>query len=178
VAKDSSTLRRALSLLSLAGLIGTVSLGSTWAADAGPDRSTQRVQHHQAWVRARLDRDANRLEIKASQQSAWQQYANARMAFAERPSSKLAHGADAATIAKTHAQRAAEIAQKLAVLSDATSGLQVVLSPEQRVTLDQIARHHHHRHAHHGRGEARDGLRGDGQEGASDPGQPPETPPA
>jgi len=176
--KNASPLGKALGLLSLAGLVGAVSLSSTWAADAGKDHAKNWAQHRQEWVRAKLDRDANRLEIKASQQAAWQQYANARNALAERTFSKPAEDADAATIAKAHAQRAAEIAQKLATLADATAKLQVVLAPEQIRTLDQIVRHGHQRHGHHGWHHGRDGLDSEGHEHASDLDQQTDAPPA
>lgn len=148
-------------------------LGSAAAADPSMDRGEQRAQHRQEWVRAKLERDANRLEIKASQQVAWQAYASARSAFAERTFSRPAPDADAATIAKARADRAADGARKLATLADATSKLEAVLSPEQRKTLDQIVRssHHHghqHRHGfrewHHGH----EGLQEDGQKNAND----------
>lgn len=173
-----STIRNALGLLSISGLLLVVPLGSAWAADASNDMAKERLQHRQEWVRAKLERDANRLEIKASQQAAWQEYASARKAFAERTLHRPPQDADAAMIAKNHAERAAEVARKLATLADATAKLQVVLSPEQRMTLDQMARHGHHKHGHHGWRDDRDGLRGEGHRHASDPEQEAQAPAA
>ena len=164
-------------LLVAGALITASALSSVWAADAVKDRGAQWAQHRQEWVRAKLDRDANRLEIKASQQTAWQSYASARMAFADRSMVRPAPDADAAAIAKLRADRAAEAARKLATLADATAKLESVLSPEQRKTLDQIARgHHHHRHHQGMRHHRRDEMEGGGQKNAADPGQSEEAP--
>lgn len=146
-----------------------VLLGSALAADPGLNRGEQRAQHRQEWVRVKLEKDANRLEIKASQQAAWQAYASARTAFAERAFSRPAPEADAATIAKARAERAADRARKLTVLADATTKLEAVLSPEQRSTLDQIVRSSHHRAPHHYRHGNREWRHG--QEGSRDEGQ-------
>lgn len=152
-------------------------LSSAGAADPGSDSGEQRTKHRQEWVRAKLERDANRLEIKASQQAAWQAYATARSALAERAFSRPARDADAATIAKARADRAADGARKLAVLAETTTKLQAVLSPEQRKTLDQIthASHHlgHHAGHHHRHGgrqwrHGQEGLQDDGQKNAID----------
>jgi hypothetical protein len=80
--------------------MAVATLNSAQAADAAMDRGAERAQHRQEWVRAKLDRDANRLEIKASQQAAWQEYAKARTALAERHFTKPAQDLDAAAIAK------------------------------------------------------------------------------
>jgi hypothetical protein len=146
------------------------------AAAMHMDRHAQWAQHRQQWVHAKLERDANRLEIKASQQAAWQEYAKARTALAERQMMRPSQDLDAAGLAKLHADRVADAARKLAVLADATAKLEVVLSPDQRQTLDQMARHGHHRgHGHHEHGhgdrggpggheghEGHEGPRGDG----------------
>lgn len=115
-----------------------------------------------------LDREANRLEIKASQETVWQDYANARMALAERTFNKPAENADAAAIAKNHAERAAEIARKLAALANATTKLQVALSPDQRKTLDQVARRGRHKYGHQAWRHRLDGSRGEGHERSSE----------
>jgi hypothetical protein len=148
-------------------------LSSAMAADPGMNRAEQRAQHRQQWVRVKLERDANRLEIKASQQGAWKEYASARTALADRAFARPAPDADAATIAKARAERAGDAARKLTVLADATTKLQAVLSPEQRTTFDQIAHSGHHRghHFRHGYREWRHGhesLQDDGQKNASD----------
>ena len=159
--------------LSSAAILIAALLSSAAAADPGMDWGEQRAQHRQEWVRAKLEKDANRLEIKASQQVAWQAYASARSALTERTFSRPATDADAATIAKARADRAADGARKLAVLAEATTKLQAVLSPEQRRTLDQIAhsahhRGHHHRHGYREWRHGHEGLQEDGQKNAID----------
>ncbi len=175
---STSAVKLALGTSLLAAL-----LSSAMAADPAMDRAEQRAQHRQEWVRAKLERDANRLEIKASQQAAWQTYASARTALAERTFHRPAPDADAATIAKARADGAADGARKLAVLADATTKLEAVLSPEQRTTLDQIAHSAHHRgHGHHqGYREWRHGhesLQEDGQKDAVDQDQGQQAPSA
>jgi len=177
---------RTLGWLGAAALLTAAPLSNTWAADPGKDGAERWAQHRQEWVQAKLDRDANRLEIAASQQTAWQAYAGARKALAERTVLRPAQGADAATIAKNRADRAAEGARKLAALADATTKLQTVLSPQQRETLNQIARSAHHRHGEHGHGyreqrhrgwhDGPEGIREDGQTNVSDQGPREESP--
>jgi hypothetical protein len=154
----------------LGALIIAASVGAAWAADPAADPGSAMARHRQEWaqhrmewVRAKLDMDANRLEIKSSQQSAWQEYAKARTALADRNFTRPAGEMDPAAMAKQHAERAAEGARKLAVLADATAKLQSVLSPEQRMTLAQISRHGMRHHGWHGDGHGfRGGFRGDG----------------
>jgi hypothetical protein len=132
--------------LALAGMIaglGAVALAATDAAKTSPvgsARHEDRVQARKDWIEHRLDSAASRLEIKASQQSAWQAYAAAVHALGEADAAKPATEADAASIAREHADRATAFARKLTVIADATARLQGVLSPEQKSVLDQIAR--------------------------------------
>ena len=159
--------------LASGALLAVALLSSAMAADPGVNRAQQRAQHRQQWVRVRLERDANRLEIKASQQAAWKEYASARTALADRAIARPASDADAATIAKAHAERAADSARKLAVLADATTKLQAVLSPEQRTTFDQIVhsghhRGHHHRHGYREWRHGHESVQDDGQKNAID----------
>lgn len=169
---------RVLGLLATAALVVAATLSSAWAVDAVKDRAGEWAQHRQQWVRARLDGDANRLELKASQQAVWQDYAKARAALADRMFVKPAQDADAGAIAKIRAERAAESARKLAALADATAKLQAVLSPEQRLTLDQIAHDGRHRHGHCGWHRGPEGVHGDGYGHASDQDQNEEAPAA
>lgn len=159
-------------LLAVGALALAATLSSAWAADAADGPAGARAQprpawtqHRQDWVRAKLDNDANRLEIKASQQAAWQEYAQARTSLALRTVFKAMPDADAAAMAKMRADRAADSARKLAELADATAKLQVVLSAEQRQTLAQIAREGHCRHGHRGWHRGPEGLQG-GRHGA------------
>ncbi len=170
----TSMLRQYLTGFALAALCTLIPGGASLAQQNGKDGDRQqweqqRQQQRQEWVRAKLDKDEARLEIKASQQGAWDEYANARKALAEHAPGKLPKDADAATITKHHAERATEMARKLTTLAAATAKLQAVLSPDQRKILDHIARHHHH-HGHHGwgmrhhHGMERGGDRADGGE--------------
>lgn len=100
------------------------------------------AQRHKAMVQRRLDAAAARLEIKASQQSAWQGYAAAVKDLAEtegmppRPDTD----ADAATIARQRAERATTFARKLGAIADATAKLQGALTAEQKSVLTELTR--------------------------------------
>jgi hypothetical protein len=130
------------------------------------DRAQMR-DRMQARVNERLDGLAARLEIKASQQDAWEAYKKARTSMFQTRPERPARDADAATRAKFRADMAQRRAQYLATMADATAQLQNVLEPQQRKVLDEIARHtgaragqggHRHgghRHGGHGGGERR-----------------------
>lgn len=109
------------------------------------------------WVQARLDKEAVMLEIKTSQQAAWEGYASAAVetmtAFGNRK--PMPSAADAATTMRQHADRAAVMAQNLGKLADATEKLQSVLNEEQRKVFDRIVREHSQFHGrHHGEGHS------------------------
>jgi hypothetical protein len=100
-------------------------------------------------LQVHLDRLAGRLEIKASQQDAWQKFA---AAFKETAGdhAMMEHGTmgtdasadvDAATLARSHAEHAQQHAQHLARLADATAALQAGLSADQRLVFNEVARH-------------------------------------
>jgi len=153
----------AIVLLSLAAGAGRVladEASPNAAPMTGPGSAHDWKQHRQDWEKRCLEMDANRLEIKASQQGAWQDYAKARVALSDRDFTRPAPDLDAAAIARLHADRAADGARKLAVLADATAKLQAVLSPEQRQTLAQMVHRGFHHHGHHGWMGGRDGERG------------------
>lgn len=93
-------------------------------------------------LQARLDKMANRLEIKASQQDAWQAYVKVhKEQFDPAALKPLPKDADAAAITRHRADMAAKMATKLAVLADATAKLQSALTPEQAKTLADMTRH-------------------------------------
>lgn len=108
-------------------------------------------QDRTAWIKHRLDREAAMLEIKASQESAWEAYAAAAQDLAKAYSEpKLAPAeVDAATIMRLHAEQAAAFAQRIGKLADAAAGLQAVLSDDQRKVFDRIVRMHTEMHARH-----------------------------
>ena len=103
------------------------------------DRAQMR-ERFQARMQQRLDRLAARLEIKASQQQAWETYRKARTAMFENRPQRPDRNADAATFARFRADMAQRRAQYLAGMAEATAQLQAVLEPEQRKVLDEIAR--------------------------------------
>jgi TATA-binding protein-associated factor Taf7 len=113
--------------------------------------SPEKMHEH---MKARLDKLAARLEIKASQQAAWEQYAKSVESLADRGVKRPSHDADAATISRYRADRATEFAKKLAVIADATDKLQKALTEDQRKILNQVSRrlgqHHHKHHGWHG----------------------------
>lgn len=133
--------------------VTAVSLGLTMSM-APPVRAAAEGtgQMEQEWSRRRLERLktrlakwAERLEIKASQQGAWQAYANAYGAMIDRHVKRPNDDADAAALGHYRAEVAANRARMLAQLADATAKLQAVLTPDQRKTLDDIARNSRHR---------------------------------
>lgn len=116
------------------------------------------------FLQHRLDKLAARLEIKSSQQQAWEGYVHAVLGLADGMDKKDAKpdaNEDAATLAHRHADRVAERAKKLAAIADATDKLQAALNGDQRKILAGEMRHHHGRHfgamghgdgcGHHGR---------------------------
>lgn len=115
----------------------------------------QMQQHMQEQMKTRLDRLAQRLEIKASQQAVWEDFAKSIETLPVRNAKKPADDADAATIARYHADRTAEMAGKMTKIADATAKLEAALTPDQRKVLDQTAHLFlQHRHGagyeHHG----------------------------
>lgn len=119
--------------------------------------SPEKMHEH---MKARLDKLAGRLEIKASQQAAWEEFSKSVEAMAERQANKPSDDADAAAIARYRADRAAGFAKKMAAIADATAKLQAVLTDSQRKILNQESRrflHHGHKwghmdHEHEGKG--------------------------
>src|SRR5208282_2411668 len=105
--------------------------------------SPERMHEH---MKAELNKLAERLEIKSSQQAAWEEYANSVNALAERSMKKPNDDSDATTISRYRADRASEFAKKLAVIADATDKLQKALTEDQRKILNQVVRQHLHEH--------------------------------
>lgn len=170
--RKRATLRALAGAAISACLVATIGLVSSSAAEpagaqaAADDAASARAPHEamlQRWsqhVQAHLDQLAERLEIKASQEPAWQKFA---AAFRDNLSDHamfwhMADGqggpgladADAATLARQQAERARDHAQKLAQLADATAGLQQVLSADQRQVFNEAARHFAREHGGHG----------------------------
>ena len=139
------------------GMVLTTTLHSyAMAASAeiyGQQQMRQEKMHEH--MKARLDKLADRLEIKASQQAVWEEFAKSVEMLADRNTKKPNDAADAATISRYRAERATEFANKLSKIADATAKLQAALSEDQRKILDQNAhrflRHDQGmNHTHHG----------------------------
>ncbi len=107
----------------------------------GREMTPEMQERMQSRMQARLDKMANRLEIKASQQDAWQAYAKVHKDMFDGSMKAPAKDADAATLARHRADMAAKMAQKLATHADATAKLQSALTPEQAKTLADMTRH-------------------------------------
>ena len=135
--------------------------GDPPAAAAQPSdasRAHSRAERRAEWIHERLERAANRLEIKASQQGAWQAFAQSVEAFGAPPAPRPGRDADATAIARYRADRAADAARKLAQVADATAKLESVLNDDQRKVFDEMAqrlsqgrRHHREGGEHHRR---------------------------
>lgn len=181
----STTARRLGAAAVLASSILLLPVLATRAAETPPAPPAAEAAHeHLAkHYRAHLDHLADRLEIKASQEGAWQKFTASfidTLVPLHGHDARAPHDAesDAASLAKHLAERAAEHAQKLSRLADATAALQQVLSPEQRLVFDEAARrfarslHGHHDMTGHepGHGEwigAHEGPHCEGPDGPS-----------
>jgi len=103
------------------------------------DRAQMR-ERMQLRAKQRLDRMAARLEIKASQQDAWNAYRQVRETAMQKRAQRPGADADAATLTRFRAEMAQRRAQHMASVADATSKLQAVLDADQRKVLDEITR--------------------------------------
>ncbi len=113
------------------------------AKDGSAHQDHHNFEQH---LKYRLNKLSNRLEIKASQEAAWEEYAKSVEALAEHHEKKPEENADAATISRERADRATEFAQKLTKIADSTSKLQTVLTEDQQKVFNQVTRHsQHHR---------------------------------
>jgi len=106
-------------------------------------------------MKVRLDKLADRLEIKSSQQAVWDEFAKSIQMLAERHVKEPNDDADAATISRYKAERAAEFAKNLSRIADATAKLQTALNEDQRKILNQeshrfLHKDHGWRNMHHG----------------------------
>ncbi|HEY8099261.1 MAG TPA: Spy/CpxP family protein refolding chaperone [Burkholderiaceae bacterium] len=146
--------RRILTVITVSTILMTGFMLSARAEQQDHSQQIQQnwAQHRQNWIKARLVKMAERLEIKSSQQGAWQTFAKAVEEPLNAPMKKPdANNADAAEMARRNADFATAYAKKMVQIADATAKLQEVLTPDQRITLDQMAHefHHHRHHEHH-----------------------------
>jgi hypothetical protein len=131
----------------LAGLIlmSTMSSAVMANSDVHSDSGKPGAEKIQEHMHHMLDKLAARLEIKASQQGAWEEFSKAIEFIPEQNTNKPNDEADAATIAKYRADQAADFAKKWAKVADATAKLQSVLSEDQRKILNQVSRQFLHK---------------------------------
>ena len=110
------------------------------------ERKAEMEKRHQEMFKHMSERIADRLEIKPSQQAAFQAYTTALQTALTPPAKHPEFKSDAAGIARMNADMAAEHAKRLAAIADATAKFQEVLTPDQRKTFDQMAAAFMHRH--------------------------------
>ncbi|MEO6974385.1 MAG: Spy/CpxP family protein refolding chaperone [Gallionella sp.] len=147
------------------GILATIVTGAILIATfhsiaiAAPEQKIDRSQmnpeqfHERMHERmqVRLDKLAQRLEIKASQQAVWEDFAKSIETLAEGNAKMPGKDADAATIARFRAEQASNFAGKLNRIADATAKLQTVLTEDQRQILNQAAHQMLHRDHRFGR---------------------------
>ncbi|WP_407275341.1 Spy/CpxP family protein refolding chaperone [Halothiobacillus sp. DCM-1] len=116
------------------------------AADAPPPPAGGKELRAEKWQEKRaahltadLNELANRLQLTASQQAAWDQYKAARAEMLKLPHYHMTPQENAADIAKMRAMRAEQMAQLLDNLSTATGQLRAALQPNQQQVLDEYA---------------------------------------
>lgn len=129
--------------------------------------SPEKMHEH---MKDRLDKLAERLEIKSSQQAAWGEFAKSVGMLSEQGVKKPNDDADATTISRYRAEKATEFAKKLTRIADATAKLQTALTEDQRKILNQASHrflHRDHGWAHMRHGRNREGHKWD-QRGNSD----------
>lgn len=121
----------------------------------------------QAWAKRRIDKEAGLLEIKPSQQSAWDEYAAVKLdiaaSFAKGRHAPAPEGQDAAGLLRQRAEHMAEAAKNMTRLADATEKLQAVLSAEQKTVLKRLVAEHGMHHRHHADGLHRGMAKHDGE---------------
>lgn len=158
---NTITRNKLATALLAAGLTLAAAAPASAAPGMGMRETTPEMQARmQSRLQARLDKMAERLEIKASQQDAWQAYVKVHKEMFDARPTPPAKDADAATIARQRADMAAHMAAKLATLAEATAKLQSVLTPEQAKLLADMTRQPlGERHGKHG-GRGEHGQRG------------------
>jgi hypothetical protein len=104
---------RILTAITVSTILLTGFMLSARAEQQDHSQQTQQnwAQHRQNWIKARLARMAERLEIKSSQQGAWQTFAKAVEEPLNAPMKKP--DADAATMSRLHADFATAYAKKI-----------------------------------------------------------------
>lgn len=117
-----------------------LAVSAAWLFAATGATASEGGQSMHDRIKARLDKLADRLEIKSSQQAAWEAFENSVEKLPEKRIGRPGEGADAAAIARFRADRAEAFAEKLSGIADATAKLESVLSPDQRKIFDEASR--------------------------------------
>ena len=91
------------------------------------------------FMKSRLDKLEGRLEIKSSQLASWDEFAKSVESLSERHVKEPSPDADASTVSRYRAERAAEMAKNLATIADTTAKLQAVLTEDQKKILNQAS---------------------------------------
>jgi hypothetical protein len=116
------------------------------------------------FMKSRLGKLEGRLEIKSSQLASWDEFAKSVESLSERHVKEPSPDADAATVSRYRAERAAEMAKNLATIADATAKLQAVLTEDQKRILNQAS--HRYLHGRYGWNHRNhDWSRGDDEHG-------------
>ncbi|HWY72134.1 MAG TPA: Spy/CpxP family protein refolding chaperone [Burkholderiaceae bacterium] len=137
-------------LLAALALVSIAQRASAADPPSDPPHAARVHEYMQQNMQRHLDHLAARLEIRASQQEAWNAFAGAvRAMVPATPPEPPAQDLDAAARARRAADRAADRAKRLGQLADATSKLQQALDPPQKQVLNEVARDLGHRlHGH------------------------------
>lgn len=124
-----------------AALLGITAGAFAQTPAAPPPANDAPMQaRHPQMMQNRLDQLGRRLEIRASQQDAWQSYVGAVKNWAAPGAAPPAANADATAISRFRAERATARAQQLTQIADATAKLAQALDPKQRLVLDEVTR--------------------------------------
>jgi hypothetical protein len=137
------------------GVVGIALIASSQAAFAKSDEhcnqgwmsSKNRHEHMQEM----LDKFAKRLELKSSQQPAWEEFSKSLGMLSDQGLQKPSDDADAAAIARYQADRASEFSKKMNRIAETTAKLQAVLTEDQRKLLNQASHRFLHREHRWGR---------------------------
>ncbi len=133
-------LRKTLLLLPsmLIGMLLTATVQSaTLAPAAGEHDSSEQLER----IKARLEKLHERLEIKGTQQAAWDAFAAKIEALPAPHATPPGPNADPATALHFRAEMASEMANRLSVMADATEKLESVLTADQRKILADESTH-------------------------------------
>jgi hypothetical protein len=146
-----STFARGITAFAAIAGLAAVSIPAFSQPDGNNTNRPEQVRQH---VQQRLDKMAERLHITPAQQNVWAQYRNTVESMMTTPPARPGKDADAATIVRYRADRAAEHARKMTAMADATAALQSALDTEQRKTLSELVRHEdrHGEHRRHDKG--------------------------